>query len=160
MSRIVALALVLLLLAACAEEAKEGPYNRPCSLTGDCPLPDIDVAVIEEALLSGATLELCVDDACSSGALPEPPQGADQSSSAMLTGAFNSLVRLERVDASISVVIHFFVTSNIARVDGEIYVATLRHANGATLAAASWRATYYSPRPECPDDCARRLDPL
>lgn len=151
-------ALALVALAACGEESTG--IEHPCSLASDCPSPSIPIVELPEAPLAGAMFELCVDDACVSGTLPEPPLGEGESTHASLSGDFQAGIRLERVGTSIRVVVTFLpVTPPFDRVDGQIYAATLRDANGDILAAPSWSAEYDGDG-ECPDTCNTRLNPL
>lgn len=144
--------LALALLTACGEE----PTYPPCTLSLDCPLPDIDVAVLEETTVAGARLELCMDDECAFGALPLPPAG-DDPTSAELAGDFRATVRLSREGDLLAVTVHFFYSSPpLVRADGQIYTATVRDANGAVLAAPSWTAEYYGGA-GCPDTCGVEL---
>jgi hypothetical protein len=151
-------ALALVALTACGEESTGTEY--PCSLGADCPSPSIPVVELPEAALVGAMFEFCVDDACVSGAVPAPPLGEEQSTHASLSGGFQAGIRLERTATSIRVVVTFLpVTPPFDRVDGQIYVATLRDANGVILTARSWSAEYDGVG-ECPDTCSTRLTPL
>lgn len=122
-------------------------------------MQDLEVARLDESLLSLATIELCVDDTCASGALPESPMDTDVG----LSGELPSSVSLYRIDQLIRVVARFGgpVSGISPRVDGQIFGATLRAANGAILAAPSWTARYERPRtnPACPDTCAAILTP-
>lgn len=148
-------ALVLVVLAACGEESTG--IEHPCSLALDCPSPSIPIVELGEAPLVGAMFELCVDDACVSGTLPEPPLGEGESTYASLSGAYRASVRLDRIGALIRVVVTFPpVTPPFDRVDGQIYAATLRDANGDILAAPSWSAEYDGGG-ACPDTCNTRL---
>ena len=150
-------ALALVVFAACGEDTG---IEYPCSLASDCPSPWIPVVEVPEAPLVGGSLQFCVDDACVSGTLPGLPLAAGEHTHASLAGEFRAGVRLERTGTAIRVVITFLpITPPFDRVDGQIYAAILRDADGVILTARSWSAEYDGGG-ECPDTCSTQLTPL
>jgi hypothetical protein len=150
-------ALALVMLVGCGEEPTD--IEHPCSLALDCPSPSIPLTELGEASVTGATFELCVDDACVSGTLPNAPTREGEIRSSSLSGDFQANIRLERVGTQIRVDVGFPpVSPPFDRVDGQIYAATLRDGNGAVVAALSWSAEYDGGG-ECPDTCNTLLTP-
>jgi len=155
---VVRAALALAVLLACSEEPTE--TEHPCSLALDCPSPSIPITELGEAVVTGATFELCVDAACVSGTVPEAPPSDGEIRSASLSGDFQASIRLERAGTQIRVSVGFPpVTPPFDRVDGQVYAATLHDADGAVLAALSWSAQYDGGG-QCPDTCNTLLTPL
>lgn len=122
------------------------------------------VALEDVQQLEGATVEVCHNDLCGTSPLPMIPTHSHSGHSIFLDDPIHTYVEvwLLRFDvdepgysAGYTVEINIAATDDLL-VDGDIYSATLRAADGSTIKSATFRATSHRDLYPNGEDCDER----
>ncbi|HEY5922542.1 MAG TPA: hypothetical protein VIV11_12765 [Kofleriaceae bacterium] len=132
-----------------------GPFGG-CTLIGCGPIASVDIPdLTDESQLSGATIELCIEQRCVTGVVPAAPDMVGSGQYQPLSGDFLADVIVWRTESGVRVVVE--LSHADALENGDVYSATIS-ANGTTLTAHTWTARYERTYPNgrgCDDGCVQ-----